>query len=67
MANKNIKIILYISTWIIIWGSIASLIDFPFLKSGYYVEGSLGQYLTFTTTAIASIIAAKTIFKWIKL
>ena len=63
-TNKKFKIVLYISVWVIIWGSIASLIDLPlpFLKNGIYSEGDLGQYLTFSFTAIISIITAKNIF-----
>ena len=65
--TKKFKIILYISAWVIIWGSIASLIDFPLLKKGIYSEGALGQYLTFSVTAILSILGAKQIFKKLKL
>jgi len=65
--NKSLKIILYISVWIIVWGSIASLIDFPLLKNGIYNEGELGQYLTFSITAFISIIGAKKFFKQFKL
>ena len=66
-TNKKIKVFLYISIWVIIWGSIASLIDLPFLKNGIYSEGDLGQYLTFTLTAMISIIFAKNIFSKINL
>jgi len=65
--NKSLKIILYISVWIIVWGSIASLIDFPLLKNGIYSEGDLGQYLTFSITAFISIFGAKNIFKRLNL
>ena len=65
--SKNIKIILYISTWVIIWGSIASLIDFPLLKNGLYSEGEIGQYITFSITALISILGAQKIFKSLKL
>ena len=61
-TNNKFKAFLYISVWIIIWGSIASLIDLPFLKNGIYSEGELGQYLTFSFTAIICIIFAKNIF-----
>ena len=64
---KNFKIILYISIWIIIWGSIASLIDFPLLQNGIYNEGDFGQYITFSITAFLSILGALNIFKRIKL
>ena len=61
-TNHKFKVFLYISVWVIIWGSIASLIDLPFLKNGIYSEGDLGQYLTFSLTAMISIIFAKNIF-----
>ncbi len=66
-TNKKFKIVLYISVWVIIWGSIASLIDLPFLNNGIYKEGELGQYLTFSFTALISIITAKNIFNRINL
>ena len=66
-TNHKFKVFLYISVWVIIWGSIASLIDLPFLKNGIYSEGDLGQYLTFSLTAMISIISAKNIFSKINL
>jgi len=61
-TKKKFKIFLYISVWVIIWGSIASLIDFPLLQSNIYSEGDIGQYLTFSITAMLSILGAKNIF-----
>ena len=66
-TNQKFKIILYISVWVIIWGSIASLIDLPFLKNGIYSEGDLGQYVTFSLTAMVAIIFSKKIFNKINL
>ena len=66
-TNQKLKIILYISVWVIIWGSIASLIDLPFLKNGIYSEGDLGQYVTFSVTAMIAIIFAKKIFNKVNL
>ena len=66
-TNYKFKVFLYISVWFIIWGSIASFIDLPFLKNGIYNEGDLGQYLTFSLTAMISIICAKNIFSKINL
>ena len=66
-TNHKFKVFLYISVWVIIWGSIASLIDLPFLNNGIYREGDLGQYLTFSLTAMISIISAKNIFNKINL
>ena len=65
--SKSLKIFLYISVWVIIWGSIASLIDFPLLQNNVYEEGELYQYLTFSITAFISIIIAKFIYKKLKL
>ena len=66
-TNNKFKVLLYISVWVIVWGSIASLIDLPFLKNGIYSEGDLGQYLTFSLTAMISIIFAKNIYSRINL
>jgi len=66
-TNNKFKIFLYISAWVIIWGSIASLIDLPFLKNGIYSEGELGQYLTFSFTAMIAIVFAKNIFSKLNL
>tara|TARA_B100000965_G_scaffold176540_1_gene147249 strand:- start:508 stop:720 length:213 start_codon:yes stop_codon:yes gene_type:complete len=61
MNKKTLIGISYVSAWIIIWGTIGSLIDFYFLQNTY-VPGSLGQFSTFIITAIISIIAAIYIF-----
>ena len=66
-TNHKFKVFLYISVWVIIWGSIASLIDLPFLKNGIYSEGDLGQYVTFSLTAMIAIIFSKKIFNKINL
>ena len=56
--NKNTIVgISYVSAWIIIWGTIGSLIDFYFLQNTY-LPGSLGQFSTFIITALISVIAA---------
>ena len=57
--NNKFKVFLYISVWVIVWGSVASLIDFPLLKNGIYTEGDLGQYVTFSLTALIAIFLAK--------
>ena len=60
--NKEIFVgISYVSAWIIIWGTVGSLIDFYFLQS-IYLPGSLGQYLTFIITATITTIVAIKIF-----
>ena len=67
IKSNTIKLFLYISVWVIIWGTIGSLIDFPLYKNKIYSEGSIYQYFTFTVTAIISIISAKFFYKKIDL
>ena len=65
--SSPIKIVLYISTWVIIWGTLGSLIDYPLYTNKIYLEGSVYQYLTFIITAMISILSAKFFYKKIKL
>ncbi len=65
--SNSLKIILYISAWVIIWGTFGSLIDFPLYKNKIYQEGSIYQYLTFIITAIISTLSAKFFYKKINL
>ena len=62
-----IKVFLYISAWVIIWGTFGSLVDYPLYKNKIYLEGSIYQYVTFTITAIISIIFARFFYKKIEL
>ena len=57
MNKKTLVGISYVSAWIIIWGTVGSLIDFYFLQNTY-LPGSSGQFLTFIITAIISSIIA---------
>ena len=61
MNKKTLVGISYVSTWIIIWGTIGSLIDFYFLQNTY-LPGSVGQFLTFIITAVISSITAVILF-----
>ncbi|WP_269623335.1 hypothetical protein [Prochlorococcus marinus] len=63
MTKKDILSILYVSIWVIIWGTVGSLIDFPLLSNNVYEAGSLGQAITFIITALISLIAGTFIFK----
>ena len=57
MNKKTLVGVSYVSAWVIIWGTLGSIIDFYFLQNTY-LPGSLGQYLTFIITAAISSIAA---------
>ncbi len=65
--SNPFKIFLYISVWVIIWGTLGSFIDYPLYKKHIYAEGSIYQYLTFTISAVVSILSAKFFYKKIKL
>ena len=51
----------YVYAWVIVWGTIGSLIDFYFLQNTY-LPGSIGQFATFIITAFLSSIIAIYIF-----
>ena len=60
MSKQTVLGISYVSIWVIIWGTIGSLIDFYFLQKLIYKAGSSGQFLTFIITgAISTVIAVK--------
>ena len=61
MNKKTLVGISYVSAWVIIWGTIGSLIDFYFLQNTY-LPGSFGQFLTFVITAIISSTVAVYLF-----
>ena len=65
--SNPIKIFLYISLWVIIWGTLGSVVDYPLYKNKIYPEGSIYQYLTFTITALISFLCAKFFYKKIEL
>ncbi len=65
--NKTTFIgISYVSFWVIVWGTIGSIIDFYLLESVIYIPGSIGQYSTFSITAVFSIVVALILFPNIK-
>ena len=61
MNKKTLIGVSYVSAWVIIWGTIGSLIDFYFLQNTY-LPGSSGQFATFIITAFLSSIIAIYIF-----
>ena len=64
MNKKTLVGVSYVSAWVIIWGTIGSLVDFYFLQNTY-LPGSLGQFLTFIITAFISSIIAVYMFSTI--
>ena len=65
MNKKTLLGVSYVSSWVIIWGTIGSLIDFYFLQNTY-LPGSVGQFTTFIITAFISSVIAFYLFPTIK-
>ena len=61
MNKKTLIGVSYVSAWVIVWGTIGSLIDFYFLQNTY-LPGSIGQFATFIITAFLSSSIAIYIF-----
>ena len=56
MTKKDWFGIGYVSAWVVVWGTVGSLIDLPLLNSQVYVAGSLGQITTFAISALLSVL-----------
>ena len=56
--NPELKGIAYVSVWVVLWGTAASLADFVLLERGTYAAGSAGQVVTFTSYGIAAVVLA---------
>ena len=56
--NPSIKGVLYVSVWVMLWGTAASLADFVLLERGAYAMGTLGQAITFVSYGIAAVVLA---------
>ena len=61
MNKKTLIGVSYVSAWVIIWGTVGSLIDFYFLQNTY-LPGSIGQFSTFIITALLSSIIGILVF-----
>ena len=56
--NPTIRGVLYVSVWVLIWGTAASLADFVLLQREAYEAGSSGQAITFVAYGLASVVLA---------
>ena len=56
MTKKDWLGIGYVSAWVVVWGTIASLIDYPLLQANIYTPNSVGQITTFALSALISIL-----------
>ena len=56
--NQTSRGVLYVSVWVMLWGTAASLADFVLLERGAYDAGSSGQAITFASYGIAAVVLA---------
>ena len=56
--NPTLKGLTYVSVWVVLWGTAASLADFVLLQRGAYEAGSSGQMITFAAYGIAAAVLA---------
>ena len=56
--NPSVKGVLYVSVWVMLWGTAASLADLVLLKRSAYEAGSAGQAITFASYGIAAVVLA---------
>ena len=57
--NRTIKGVAYVSVWVLIWGTAASLADLVLLERGVYASGTAGQAVTFLSYGVAAAFLAK--------
>ena len=62
MTSKDWFGIGYVSIWVLVWGTVGSLIDLPLLNMEIYTAGSLGQAMTFILTALISVLVGVWLF-----
>ncbi|MFM7641874.1 MAG: hypothetical protein ACKO45_10040 [Cyanobium sp.] len=56
--NRTLRGVVYVSVWVLLWGTAASLADTVLLGRGAYDAGTAGQAVTFTSYGIASVVLA---------
>jgi hypothetical protein len=56
--NQTLKGVAYVSVWVLLWGTAASLADIVLLGRGAYAAGSSGQAITFVSYGVASVVLA---------
>jgi TM2 domain-containing membrane protein YozV len=57
-VGKTAKGVSYVSVWVLIWGTAASLVDYILLKREVYASFSIGQGFTFVGYGVAAAYLA---------
>ncbi|MEY3462997.1 MAG: hypothetical protein RLZZ468_775 [Cyanobacteriota bacterium] len=50
--------VVYVSVWVLLWGTAASLADAVLLERGAYAAGTAGQVVTFVSYGLAAVVLA---------
>lgn len=56
--HPTLRGIVYVSVWVLLWGTLASVADAVLLQREAYAAGSLGQAVTFASYGLASVVLA---------
>ena len=56
--NQTLRGIIYVSVWVVIWGTVASLMDWMLLTGEVYETGTSGQAITFIVYGAATVVMA---------
>ena len=56
--NRTFRGIAYVSVWVVLWGTAASIADFVLLEREAYDAGSAGQAITFASYGVAAVVLA---------
>ena len=56
--NRTLRGVAYVSVWVVIWGTVASLMDWMLLTGEVYETASSGQAVTFIAYGAATVVLA---------
>ena len=56
--DRTLKGVAYVSVWVVMWGTAASIADAVLLERGAYATGTAGQAITFASYGIAAVVLA---------
>lgn len=56
--NRTLQGVTYVSVWVLLWGTAASIADFVLLERGAYEAGTGGQAITFASYGVAAVVLA---------
>ena len=58
LVDRSFRGVAYVSGWVVIWGTVASLMDWMLLTGEVYETASAGQAVTFIAYGAATVVLA---------